>query len=171
MYHVYVDPYMVLFVYDALNALGWGDQVVYTTIANFVANLSDAARVDMMHCLLHDAIWNTITHARIPSDVKTKIHTFSSDLMENVRSLLKCKAKVVSERPTLEEYTRQYCRQIPERRGALIRTVTGSTGNPVTVRINAPRRSGMRSVCSTDRYTRRASATQTLPGPCTSISS
>ena len=111
MYHVYVDPYMVLFVYDALNALGWGDQVVYTTIANFVANLSDAARVDMMHCLLHDAAWNTTTQAWILSDVRTKIHTFSSNLMENVRSLLKCKAQVVSEWPMLDEYIGQYCRQ------------------------------------------------------------
>ena len=36
MHHVYVDPYMVLFVHDTLNALGWGDRVVYpTAVVNF----------------------------------------------------------------------------------------------------------------------------------------
>ena len=60
MYHVYVDPYMVLFVHDTLNALGWGDRVVYpTAVVNFVVNLSDVARVYMLHCLLHDAVCGT----------------------------------------------------------------------------------------------------------------
>lgn len=57
-------------------------------------------------------MWDTITQAWIVPDNMQKTHTFSSYLLENIRTLIKYRVLIVLQRPVRKEHIGLYQRQV-----------------------------------------------------------
>ena len=100
------------FVFHTLVSLDWTDRERYPSPLDFVTRLNDVASIDLMHSLLQDAVWNAIIQAWVITDHLSGAHTYSSHLNEAIRTLIKYRIQVVTERPIKIGHIGLYQRQI-----------------------------------------------------------